>query len=87
MPKRTEEQKEERKTEIINACEKIYKEKGFYGVTIKEISTETSFTRPAIYTYFETKDELPLNRQAKRKNNQLKRTIHPCRQKTDRMYW
>ena len=60
MPRRTEEQKEERKLEIINACEKIYKEKGFYGVTIKEISTETSFTRPAIYTYFETKDEILL---------------------------
>ena len=60
MPRQTGEQKEERKQEIINACERVYKEKGFYGVTIKEISTETSFTRPAIYTYFETKDEILL---------------------------
>ena len=60
MPRQTEEQKEERKQEIISACERVYKEKGFYGVTIKEISTQTSFTRPAIYTYFETKDEILL---------------------------
>ena len=33
------------------ACEKIYKERGFTAVNIKEISTATSFTRPAIYSY------------------------------------
>ena len=60
MPKVTDEHKEQRKMEIVDACEKIYTEKGFYGVTIKEISTATSFTRPAIYTYFETKDEILL---------------------------
>ena len=60
MPKVSEEHKAERKKEIIDACEKIYKEQGFYGVTIKGISTETSFTRPAIYSYFETKDEILL---------------------------
>ena len=29
-------------------------------VNIKEISTATSFTRPAVYSYFETKDEILL---------------------------
>lgn len=33
---------------------------GFYGVTIKEISTEISLMRPAIYNYFETKEEILL---------------------------
>ena len=60
MPIVSEEHKEERRNEIINACEKIYKEKGFYGVTLKEISTAISVTRPAMYTYFETKDEILL---------------------------
>lgn len=60
MPKVTEEHKENRKQEIIDACEKIYKERGFTAVNIKEISTATSFTRPAIYSYFETKDEILL---------------------------
>lgn len=60
MPRVTEEHKENRKQEIIDACEKIYREKGFTAVNIKEISTATSFTRPAIYSYFETKDEILL---------------------------
>lgn len=60
MPKVTEEHKESRRQEIIDACEKIYREKGFTAVNIKEISTATSFTRPAIYSYFETKDEILL---------------------------
>ena len=36
MPKVTEEHKENRKQEIIDACEKIYKERGFTAVNIKE---------------------------------------------------
>ena len=60
MPKVNEEHKENRRQEIINACEKIYRERGFTAVNIKEISTATSFTRPAIYSYFETKDEILL---------------------------
>ena len=60
MPKVTEEHKENRKQEIVDACETIYKERGFTAVNIKEISTATSFTRPAIYSYFETKDEILL---------------------------
>ena len=42
------------------ACEKVYKTQGFYGVNIKEISTEISLTRPSIYNYFETKEEILL---------------------------
>jgi AcrR family transcriptional regulator len=60
MPRKTEEQKEERRQEIIDACERIYQEQGFNGVTLKEISSQTSMTRPAVYTYFETKDEILL---------------------------
>ena len=60
MPKGSPELTEKRKNEILDACEKIYRAKGFYGVTIKEISTEISLTRPAIYNYFETKEEILL---------------------------
>ena len=60
MPKVSEEHKEERKKEIIDACEMIYREQGFCGVNIKEISTRISCTRPSVYTYFETKDEILL---------------------------
>ena len=60
MPKGSPELIEKRKNEILDACEKIYRTQGFYGVTIKEISTEISLTRPAIYNYFETKEEILL---------------------------
>lgn len=48
----------QRKKEIINACEILYRTKGFQEVTIKDISKETSFSRPSIYNYFETKEEI-----------------------------
>ncbi len=47
-----------RKEEIINACEKLYETKSFKEITIKEIGNATSFTRTAIYNYFETKEEI-----------------------------
>lgn len=60
MPKGSPELTKKRKNEILDACEKIYKTQGFYGVNIKEISTEISLTRPSIYNYFETKEEILL---------------------------
>lgn len=47
-----------RKEEIVKACEKLYKTMSFKDITIKEIAKETSFTRPSIYNYFVTKEEI-----------------------------
>ena len=60
MPKVAPEQLEKRREEILDAGEKIYRAHGFLGVTIKQISTELTCTRPAIYRYFETKEEILL---------------------------
>lgn len=60
MPKVSPQQLEKRREEIIDACEKIYRQKGFLGVTIQEISREITCTRPAVYHYFETKEEILL---------------------------
>lgn len=60
MPKVTPDQLEKRREEILDACEKIYRSKGFYGVTMKDIGAEITCTRPAIYRYFETKEEILL---------------------------
>lgn len=49
---------EVRRAEILNACDRLYWEKGFREITIKDISQETSFSRPSIYNYFETKEEI-----------------------------
>lgn len=47
-----------RKEEIINACEKLYENNSFRDITIKLISDETTFSRPSIYNYFQTKEEI-----------------------------
>ena len=58
MPRHSEERTESRRQEIINACQELYKTMGFKDITLKEISTATSFSRPSIYNYFETKEEI-----------------------------
>ena len=47
-----------RKEEIINACEKLYKNTSFNEISIKLISEKTTFSRPSIYNYFNTKEEI-----------------------------
>jgi len=54
----SEKLKETRRDEIIDACEKLYRSLSFKEITMKEISQETSFTRPSIYNYFQTKEEI-----------------------------
>jgi AcrR family transcriptional regulator len=49
-----------RKKEIINAASKIYDLLGYNGVTFTSISEHTKFTRPTIYKYFNTKEEILL---------------------------
>ena len=58
MPKGSEEMTNARKDEIINACASLYKTMGFKDITIRDIGAETSFTRTAIYNYFQTKEEI-----------------------------
>lgn len=47
-----------RKEEIIDACEKLYKKVGFKNVNIKLIGENISCSRTSIYNYFETKEEI-----------------------------
>lgn len=49
---------DKRREEIMDACERLYESMGFHAITIKTISTETSFSRPSIYNYFQTKEEI-----------------------------
>ena len=48
----------QRREEIISACEKLYQTKSFREITLKDIGNETSFSRPTIYNYFQTKEEI-----------------------------
>ena len=50
-----------KREEIINACEQLYQTMSFREITLKEIGKITSFSRPTIYNYFETKEEIFLS--------------------------
>lgn len=58
MIKGTPELIAERREEIINACEKLYQTMGFREITLKEVGNEVPFSRPTIYNYFQTKEEI-----------------------------
>ena len=58
MVKGTPELIAKRQDEIINACEQLYQTMSFREITLKEIGKATSFSRPTIYNYFETKEEI-----------------------------
>lgn len=47
-----------RREEIINACEKLYQSMSFKEITLKEIGNAVPFSRPTIYNYFQTREEI-----------------------------
>ena len=58
MFKGTSETVAQRREEIVNACETLYQKMSFKDITLKEIGNATSFSRPTIYNYFHTKEEI-----------------------------
>ena len=58
MIKGTPELIAQRREEIINACEQLYLTMSFKEITLKEIGKITSFSRPTIYNYFKTREEI-----------------------------
>lgn len=74
MRKGTPEEIARKREEIVDACEKLYQTMSFREITLKEIGNFTSFSRPTIYNYFETKEEIFLalfKREYDRWNEQL----------------
>ncbi|MGT2907331.1 TetR family transcriptional regulator [Streptococcus dentiloxodontae] len=47
-----------RQEEIIDVCAELYQHMSFKEINIKEIGNRISFTRTAIYTYFDNKEEI-----------------------------
>ncbi len=58
MFKGTPETVAQRRDEIVAACEQLYQTMSFKDITLKEVSNVTSFSRPTIYNYFQTKEEI-----------------------------
>ncbi len=50
--------KEERIAEIYEAALKVFAEKGFTKATLDEIAEKINITKPALYFYFKSKDDL-----------------------------
>ena len=68
----------ERREEIVNACEQLYQTRSFKDITLKEIGKVTSFSRPTIYNYFQTREEIFLalfQREYDRWNEELEAII------------
>lgn len=57
---RSEAQIQKRISEIVDAASQIYNQDGFEGLTFSKVSELTQFTRPTIYKYFSTKEEILL---------------------------
>ena len=47
-----------RPDEIVEACRQLYETHTFHEITLKDISERTSLSRPSIYNYFSTKEEI-----------------------------
>ncbi len=47
-----------RREEIMDACEELFAHEEYADINLKEISKITSFSRPTIYNYFTTKEEI-----------------------------
>lgn len=75
MRKVTPEQIAQKREEIINACEKLYQTMSFREITLKEIGSITSFSRPTIYNYFETKERSIASRASKSKSPSSSRGV------------
>ena len=58
MRKVTPEQIALKREEIVSACEQLYQTMSFREITLKDIGKITSFSRPTIYNYFQTKEEI-----------------------------
>lgn len=57
---RSQEQIQDRINEIVSITIELYKKLGYERLTYSEISKHTDFTRPNLYKYFKTKEEILL---------------------------
>ena len=60
MPKITEQEAAERRTEIIDACEALYQSESYRDITMTQVGEKVSFGRANVYNYFQNKDEILL---------------------------
>ncbi|WP_127499018.1 TetR family transcriptional regulator [Paenibacillus glycanilyticus] len=57
-PKISNDQKEQRRLQILEAAKQVFAVKGYGAATLKDIVIETGMSRGWIYLYFQTKEEI-----------------------------
>src|SRR5918997_6050398 len=58
VPSRPRMSSEERKASIVQAACRLFSEKGFRGVTTRELAAAVGVTEPVLYEHFRTKRDL-----------------------------
>jgi len=58
MPKVSNEHKQRRREEILEAAQRVFARHGYEGATVRRLEEETGLSRGAIFSYFENKDAL-----------------------------
>jgi TetR/AcrR family transcriptional regulator, transcriptional repressor of aconitase len=58
MPKVSEEHKQARREQILEAAQRVFARHGFEGATVARLEAETGLSRGAIFSYFEGKNDL-----------------------------
>lgn len=56
--RRKEREKEQRRTEIVDAAERLFIAKGYDGVSMDDVAKETELAKGTLYLYFKNKESL-----------------------------
>jgi AcrR family transcriptional regulator len=77
------------KTLILKAAGKLFAQKGFFGVSMKEIAQEVNISKAALYHHFESKDELAkvlLEDSIKELKSQLTQAVSQAKKPSDLLF-
>jgi AcrR family transcriptional regulator len=58
VAERRQEEKDRRRTEIVEAAIELYRERGWNDVTVDQVAKRARLSRALVYVYFKDKDEL-----------------------------
>lgn len=58
MPSKRELQREERRSQILDAALTVFSQKGYHATNVSDVAAQAGVSQGTIYWYFESKDEL-----------------------------
>lgn len=83
---RKEREKEQRRSDILDAAEKVFSKKGYDQATMDDVAAEAELSKGTLYLYFKSKDELyfEISLRAHRELRQMfERAVSPDRSLID----